>query len=115
MKKIYNDLLTVVSNKNDKDSIKELFSNIRKNNSKIINGQRVYELEESDCKIPMLTTQEFKETKWQKFAKEKGIKKRVKGQKIYCEETKKWEMRYGGASIKNMKKKSGLYEKEEFK
>jgi len=35
------------------------------------------------------------ETRWEKFAKAKGIKKRKKDKLVYDEETQSWKRRYG--------------------
>jgi len=40
-------------------------------------------------------------TKWEKFAKAKGIVKRKKGAKEFDEETKDWTARHGAKSAKN--------------
>ena len=41
------------------------------------------------------------ETKWEKFAKEKGIKKQKRGGMVFDEETKKYTPRWGAKSKKN--------------
>lgn len=46
-----------------------------------------------------------KETKWEKFAKKKGIVKKKKERLVYDEELGEWINRHGGRSKKNRQKK----------
>lgn len=49
-------------------------------------------------------------TRWEKFAKDKGIKSAKKGRRVWNEETKEWEYRYGSNSIQNQKLREGIVE-----
>jgi regulator of ribosome biosynthesis len=51
-------------------------------------------------------------TRWEKFAEEKGIKKRKKGYMMYDEEGKTHVPRYGRYSKNNLTLRSGVFEEE---
>ncbi len=119
------DFLTVIStNKNlSNDDIainKEVFNLvknmktlIRKNASNMEEGIIIYQTEKSKYPIPTFCSVEHGETKWEKFCKIKGIKKRKRSRRVWCEETQQWEFKYGSSSVKNQKMRSGVVEIDE--
>ncbi|ORD94130.1 RRS1 [Enterospora canceri] len=83
---------------------------IGKNDYKMVEGSRIYDIKDDTDVYPQSKTIGEIETKWDRFAKEKGIKKRKSGRRSYNEETKEWEFKYGSKSIKNQKLASGIVE-----
>ncbi|KAL6121308.1 hypothetical protein NUSPORA_01795 [Nucleospora cyclopteri] len=115
--KIIQSYLSVSSNKeyseeNLRKMISELQKKIRTNNYSGKDGAKVYEIKEKTFEFPINVPSEKVKTKWQKFADQKGIKKKKKSRKEFCEETQQWEFKYGSKSIQNQKLRSGLIDGE---
>lgn len=112
--------LTVTENKEIQKSeinemaskqIKQIIGEIRKLPSVRKNGDLIFDVPDTTKNIfPKQMLVEHVETKWEKFAKTKGIKKKKKSQMVYDEELKEYVQRFGPYSKKNLAIKAGIYE-----
>ncbi len=61
------------------------------------------ELPEGETPLPraMRIPEAREATRWEKFAKEKGIVKRKRGSHVFSEERQEWRPRFGRKSLKN--------------
>lgn len=98
------------SEKNVFEAIEFLKSECKKNKSKYVEGIKMYELKDDSDAFPQKTQEHKPMTKWEKFAKEKGIKPVKKTKRVWNEDTKAWEFRFGSNTIQNMKLREGIVE-----
>lgn len=83
---------------------------ISKNKSTIKNGEKIYNVvNNNNYSLPLFVSSK-PITRWEKFAKQKGIQKKNKSRREYNEETQAWEFKYGSQSVKNKKLKFGIIE-----
>ena len=99
-----------LTDKTFKDAMNFLKEQIRMNTSKYIEGCKVFDLKNDTHLFPQLKQEHKPMTKWEKFSKEKGLKPAKKSRRVWNEETKTWEFRYGGNSIQNQKLREGIVE-----
>ena len=113
--------LTVISNqevkhadvdKQTKELLRKMAKEIRSCASVRKNGDLVHMLPEPQLMFPREYLKSHVETKWQKFARSKGIKKKSKSGLVYDEEIGEYIPRYGPYSKKNRILKSGLADGE---
>ncbi|KAI3387340.1 hypothetical protein SNEBB_003862 [Seison nebaliae] len=98
-KEIYLQQMTLLSTKTLLNSLNRLPKETNSDNLTIIN----LPFSLSTTKIPRAKRLPMKktETKWEKFAREKGLKKTKKSKMVWNEEKKEWLPRFGGRSEKN--------------
>lgn len=103
-------LLTTISNKVLKheeinERVKELLKDITNEIKTCVSTRRdsdlVFILPESTFLLPKQYLKEHIETKWEKFARKKGIKNRKRRALVYDEEIGEYIQRYGPYSKKN--------------
>ncbi|OQS53581.1 hypothetical protein EHP00_1375 [Ecytonucleospora hepatopenaei] len=92
------------------DAITNVKNEIKKNKSKYIEGVKIFETKNDSDAFPTIAVENKPMTRWEKFAKDKGIKSAKKGRRVWNEETKEWEYRYGSNSIQNQKLREGIVE-----
>jgi regulator of ribosome biosynthesis len=90
--------------------IKETFKTIKNFKSSRIEGDLIYEIVPNQYVLPKTMSEDKIKTKWEKFAEEKGIKKKTKSRMIYSENLKKWVPRYGSRSEQNLILQGGVVE-----
>lgn len=81
--------------------------------SEIVNGERLMELPEPTTKLPRAkpVPKPKPPTKWEQFAKRKGIKSNKEREKlIWDEATRKWVPRYGYKRVQNDRQKNWVEE-----
>ncbi|KAH9410902.1 ribosome biogenesis regulatory protein RRS1 [Ordospora pajunii] len=113
--------LTVISNqelkhadvdKQTKELLRKMAKEIRSCASIRKDGDLVHILPEPQLMFPREYLKSHVETKWQKFARSKGIKKKSRSGLVYDEEIGEYIPRYGPYSKKNRILKSGLMDSE---
>ncbi|KAI5148070.1 hypothetical protein ENBRE01_0084 [Enteropsectra breve] len=92
--------------------LKSIVAEIKMNKSTRKNGDLVHEISETTYILPKIFSEDKVKTKWEKFAEEKGIKKRKRPARVFSEEAKKFLPRWGSASNENMKMRAGLVESD---
>lgn len=114
---IYQQLLTVTSdhqvksmNESAREMIRELVSCIRSNKSARISGDLVFEVVPAKYTLPASVDEKKEKTKWEKFAEEKGIRKKSKSRMVFSEKLGKWVPRYGSRSEQNLILQGGAVE-----
>lgn len=90
--------------------VRELLDAVRKNKSERINSELVHTLVPTDPELPLICSEEKTKTKWERFAEEKGIKKRRRPTQVYSEEYKAWLPRWGARSPQNLAIRGGVLE-----
>lgn len=115
--KIHQQLLTVISDESSgpienvaQRMLKELFSEIRKNQSTRKEADLVHETHENPYALPVSRSSEKSKTKWERFAETKNIKKRKRSKLVYSEEYKAWLPRWGAKSPQNLLIRGGITE-----
>jgi regulator of ribosome biosynthesis len=94
-----------------REQLNELVSSIRKCTSTRENVDLVHLLPESTISFPRQCLREHVETRWERFARAKGIKGR-KGKMVFDEELDEWIPRFGPYSKKNLILRSAVREGE---
>jgi regulator of ribosome biosynthesis len=92
-----------------REQLKELTSEIKKCTATRVDADLVYLLPENTINFPIQCLKEHSETKWEAFARAKGIKKK-KGRMVFDEEFNEWIPRFGPYSKKNLILNSGVHE-----
>lgn len=96
------------STENFMKAIQFFKTEISKNKSNVKNGEKIYEIINNNSFPISISSKPM--TRWEKFAKQKGIQKKNKSRREYNEETQAWEFKYGSQSVKNKKLKLGIIE-----
>lgn len=117
---IYQQLLTITSsqpaksiNESAQEMIKDLVQSIRSNKSTRVGGDLVFDVVPTQYTLPASTDDEKAKTRWQKFAEEKGIRKKKKSRMVFSEKLGKWVPRYGSRSEQNLILQGGVVEVEQ--
>lgn len=95
-------------NNTAKIMIETLTKQIKLNKSTRKNSHLVYELSKSDINFPDFYNKEKTMTKWERFAKKKGLKFRSKSKMIWDEELQKFLPSWGSNSKKNLILRGGV-------
>lgn len=111
----YQQILTVTAEKSERavnDIVREqliaLKNGIKTNVATRIEGSLVYETQPSSYVFPKSINEEKEKTKWERFAEEKGIKKRKRSRSVFSEKLNKWVPRYGSRSEQNLLLQGGV-------
>ena len=88
--------------------INEMFKTIKSFKSTRYKGDLIYEIIPNTLVLPKTLSEDKSKTKWEKFAEEKGIKKKRRSRMVYSEDLKKWVPRYGSSSEKNLILQGGV-------
>lgn len=117
---IYPQLLSCTCDKTTKSidetaqlMIKEMFKVIKTFKSTRDEGDLIYDIIPTQCILPKSLSEDKAKTKWEKFAEEKGIKKKKRSRMVYSEALKKWVPRYGSRSEQNLILQGGVVEVEQ--
>lgn len=100
-------------NNSAQEMIKELVNSIKKNKSTRVEGSLIFEISPSLYILPKSTNEEKERTKWENFAREKGIKRKKKSRMVFSEKFNKWLPRYGSRSEQNLILQGGVVEVEQ--
>lgn len=93
--------------------IKEMFKTIKTFKSTRVEGDLIYDIVPTQYVLPKSMSEDKAKTKWEKFAEEKGIKKKKRSRMVYSETLKKWVPRYGSQSEQNLILQGGVVEVEQ--
>lgn len=93
--------------------IKELFKTIKTCTSTRVEGDLIYEVVPTPYVLPKSLSEEKIKTKWEKFAEEKGIKRKTRSRMIFSEKFDKWVPRFGSRSEQNLILQGGVVEVEQ--
>lgn len=114
---LYQQLLTSVSEHSNETvdiaaqrMLKEMFSKIGECRSERKDTDLVFEVHPEPYFIPKSFSREKLQTKWERFAAEKGIKRKKRSQRVYSDEYKEWLPRWGSKSMKNLSLRGGMTE-----
>lgn len=117
---IVQQILTVIGdgkiesiNNTAQKMIKDMVVEIKKNAAKRVDGCLIFEIKPSAYILPKSISEEKSKTRWEKFAEEKGIKRKRKSRMIFSEKYNKWMPRYGSRSEHNMELQGGVVEVEQ--
>lgn len=117
---IYQQFLAITSsqpaesvNEAAREMIRELVQSIRSNRSTRIDGDLVFETMPAQYSLPLSVSNEKVKTKWERFAEEKGIRKKKKSRMVFSERFGKWVPRYGSRSEQNLILQGGVVEVEQ--
>lgn len=91
-----------------KTMIETITKQIKLNRSSRKNSHLVYELSKSDVKFPDFYNKEKTMTKWERFAKKKGLKFKSKSKMVWDEELQKFLPTWGSNSKKNLILRGGV-------
>ncbi|ELA42048.1 uncharacterized protein VICG_00897 [Vittaforma corneae ATCC 50505] len=101
---------TDTTNSSAQKMIKELVGSIKNNKSKRVEGSLIFEINPSLYILPKSINEEKESTKWESFAREKGIKKKKRSRMVFSEKFNKWLPRYGSRSEQNLILQGGVVE-----
>lgn len=90
--------------------IQELVKSVKTNKSTRVEGSLIYEITPSLYILPKSIDEEKALTKWEIFAREKGIKKKKRSRMVFSEKYNKWMPRYGSGSEQNQELQGGVVE-----
>lgn len=93
--------------------IRQIIKEIKLNKSTRKDGTLLYEILPTEYVLPKSYNEEKEKTKWEKFAEEKGIKKKKKSRMVFSEKLNKWLPRYGSRSEQNQILQGGVVEVEQ--
>lgn len=117
---VYQQFLTVSTenagcsvNLKAQEMILELKKEVKQNKSTRLNGNLIYDVVPAEYTLPRRISEEKEKTKWEKFAEEKGIKKKKKSRMVFSEKFNKWLPRYGSRSEQNLVLQGGVVEVEQ--